>query len=282
MTRRWRNRWLRRIGLGAVASMAVCILAASVYVRTTPYPVALLAPEKSTSLVLTDRHGTVLRTMPLSTGGRAQWIALDHVPPELIDATLAGEDRRFFEHQGVDVVGVGRAALLAIRYGRVVSGASTITMQLARMVEPHRKNLPGKLWEMLTAWRLERAVGKREILEQYVNRAYYGNGAFGVEAASQRYFGKSAAALGPGEAVLLAVLPRAPRAYDPLVHLEAAMARRSHLLDLMVSAGRLSEDKRQRIDREPIVFAKADPREVSPHFAGHFVDYVMGQIGART
>jgi penicillin-binding protein 1C len=273
-----RTPWLRRIVLGGGISLAVYALAAIIYVTSVPYPVALLAPEKSTSLVLTDRQGTVLRTLPLAAGGRAEWIALEQIPSELVDATLTGEDSRFFDHGGVDVLGVGRAALLAVRYGRVVSGASTITMQLARMVEPHSKTLPGKLWEMLTAWRLERAVGKREILEQYLNRAYYANGAVGIEAASQRYFGKSAGALGPGEAVLLAVLPRAPRAYDPMVHLDAAMARRSHVLDLMVSRGLLSTDKRERIEREPIAFAKSE----SPRLAGHFIDYVMGQLGSRT
>jgi len=274
----WGSPWLRRILLGAVVSLTVCGLAALVYVRAVPYPVERLAPNKSTSLVLTDRNGAVLRTLPLAAGGRAEWIALDQIPPELIDATLAGEDRRFFDHAGVDVLGVGRAVLLAFRYGRVVSGASTITMQLVRMVEPHSKTLPGKIWEMLAAWRLERAVGKREILEQYLNRAYYGSGAVGVEAASQRYFGKSAGALGPGEAVLLAVLPRAPRAYDPMFHLDAAMARRSHLLDLMAERELLSAEKRERIEHEPIAFAKVE----SPHLAGHFVDYVMGQLGTRT
>jgi penicillin-binding protein 1C len=258
--------------------MAVCALVAVIYVRCVPYPIALLASEKSTSLVLTDRQGTVLRTLPLAAGGRAEWIALDQIPSELVDATLTGEDSRFFDHGGVDLLGVGRAALLAVRYGRVVSGASTITMQLARMVQPHSKSLLGKIREMLAAWRMERAVGKREILEQYLNRAYYANGAVGVEAASQRYFGKSASALGPGEAVLLAVLPRAPRAYDPMVHLDAALARRSHVLDLMVSRALLSTDKRERIEREPIAFAKHE----SPHLAGHFVDYVMGQLGTRS
>jgi penicillin-binding protein 1C len=151
-------------------------------------------------------------------------------------------------------------------------------MQLVRLVEPHSKTLPGKIWEMLAAWRLEHAVGKREILEQYLNRAYYAHGAVGVEAASQRYFGKSSSALGPGEAVLLAVLPRAPRAYDPMLHLDTALARRSHVLDLMVARGLLSTDKRERIEREPIAFIKSE----SPLLAGHFVDYVLGQLGTRS
>jgi penicillin-binding protein 1C len=271
---RWQP-WAWRLLVASPLAIGLGILAALVYVCCFPYPVARLAPAASTSLVLTDRDGEVLRTLPLASGGRAEWIPIDDMPAELVDATLAGEDIRFFRHRGVDAVGVGRAALLALRHGRIVSGASTITMQLARMVEPHRKNLAGKLWEMLEAWRIERKVSKRVILEQYLNRAYYGNGAFGVAAASRRYFGKPAPALGPGEALLLAVMPRAPRAYDPLRHLDAALARRAHVMDLMAERGRLAAEKRARIENEPIVFAIPE----RTRFAAHFVDYVMSQLG---
>jgi penicillin-binding protein 1C len=277
MRRVWRHRWLRRLVIASSISVALAILSALAYVRLFPYPVARLAPEASTSLVLTDRNGDVLRTLPLASSGRAEWVAIDHIPAELVDATLAAEDAHFFAHRGVDVAAVARAALLAIRHGRIVSGASTITMQLARMVQPHRKNLPGKIWEMLQAWRIERAIGKQEILEQYLNRAYYGNGAFGVEAASRRYFGKPATALGPGEALLLAVLPRAPSGYDPLVHRDAALARRAHVMDLMAEHGVLSADKRARIEGEPIAFAEPE----GAHLAGHFVDYVLAELGPR-
>jgi penicillin-binding protein 1C len=259
----------------AVLAVGLGVVVAAAYVHLVPYPIARLAPEHSTSLVLTDRNGEALRTLPLASGGRAQWIPLERMPSELVDAALAGEDVRFFSHSGVDTVAVARAVLLAVRHGRLVSGASTITMQLARMVEPHRKNLPGKLWEMLQAMRIERALGKRDILEQYFNRAYYANGAFGIEAASQRYFGKSATSLGPGEALLLAVLPRAPRGYDPLLHLDAALARRTRVMGLMAERGALSDEKRARIEHEPIVFARQD----TTHFADHFVDFVLTELG---
>lgn len=269
MRRAWRA--LPIALLLAFLAVGLGVIVAAAYVHLVPYPIAQLAPEQSTSLVLTDRNGEVLRTLPLATGGRAQWIPIEQIPSELIDATLAGEDRRFFHHRGVDALGVVRAVLLACRHGRIVSGASTITMQLARMVEPHRKSLPGKLWEMVQAMRIERALGKRDILEQYLNRAYYANGAFGIQAASQRYFGKPATSLGPGEALLLAVLPRAPRGYDPLLHLDAALARRGHVMDLLSAHGTLSDDKRARIEREPIVFTAQEPT----HFADHFVDWVL-------
>jgi penicillin-binding protein 1C len=273
----WNTRWLRKAALALSIVLTVYVLAAILYVLLIPYPVAQLAPEASTSCVLTDRHGEILRRFPLASGGRAQWLSLDRIPSELVDATLAGEDSRFFQHPGVDLASVARAIGLVIRHGRVMSGASTLTMQLVRMVEPHPKSVRAKLGEMLTALRLERAQSKRQILEQYLNRAYYGNGAYGVEAASQRYFGKPADALGPGEAILLAVLPRAPKGYDPLRHLDAALSRREHVLDLMTASGRLAPDKRARIEREPIVFAARD--HSAP--AGHFVDLVMTELGTQ-
>jgi penicillin-binding protein 1C len=263
------------VAIACAALVVLAVLVAVAYVRACPYPVARLAPQASTSLVLTDRNGEILRTLPLAGGGRASWIPLADMPPELVDATLIGEDSRFFDHGGVEAAGVARAALLALRHGRIVSGASTITMQLARMVEPHRKGLLGKLWERVQAVRIERALGKREILEQYVNRAYYGNGAFGVEAASRRYFGKAAKELGPGQSLLLAVLPRAPRSYDPLLHLDVALARRAHVMDLMAEHGVLTDEKRGRIEREPIAFTPPE----TPRFAGHFVDHVLANLG---
>jgi penicillin-binding protein 1C len=150
-------------------------------------------------------------------------------------------------------------------------------MQLARLVEPHPRSALGKIGEALTALRLERAASKQTILEQYLNRAYYGEGAFGVEAAARRYFGKPASALSPGEATLLAALPRAPRAYDPAIHPTVAVARRAHLLALMEARGLVTAEARGRADREPVVLASAPP---APTLASHFVDWVLAQLPA--
>jgi penicillin-binding protein 1C len=240
-------------------------------------------PGRGTSLVLTDRHGQTLRTIPLPGGGRARWVSLASLPPSLITATLAGEDHRFREHHGVDGAALARAALLAARAGHVVSGASTITMQLARLVRPHPRTLRGKLGEMIDALRLERATSKDAILEQYLNRAYYGEGAFGVEEGARRYFGKSAATLSDGEACLLAVLPRAPRRYDPRVALAEARARRAHVLGLMVARGWLDDDGRRRIEAEPLALVVASDREAGAADgagmpAAHFTDWVLAHL----
>lgn len=268
-------RFLRLLALASVL-LALPVVVVAIYVAV-PYPTEKLRPNDSTSLVLTDRNGEVLRVLPLRGGGRADWVTLDLVPPEVITAMLAGEDQRFFEHRGVDGRAVLRAIGLDLWHRRFVSGASTITMQLVRLVEPHPRSVRAKIVEMLDALRLERALSKREILEQYVNRAYFGNGAFGIEAAAQRYFGKPAHALSSGQATLLAVLPRAPRGYELLGHRDAALARRAHVLDLMYNRGALSVDARRVIDAEPVSLLPSEP----PRLASHFTDEVLAQLPAE-
>lgn len=251
------RRRLRQLALVAAGVAAWSAIAIAVAVLARPYDPARLTRGEGSSLVLTDRQGRTLRTLPLAGGGRARWIDLDRLPPALIAATLAGEDHRFFDHGGVDRWAIVRAAGLGARAGRAVSGASTITMQLARLLEPHPRTLPGKVGEIVDALRLERAASKQTILEQYLNRAYYGSGAFGVEMAAERYFGKSAAALSDGEATLLAVLPRAPQRYNLRVSLDEARARRAHVLSLMQARGWLDPKGRQRIESEPVAVVES-------------------------
>ncbi len=258
----------------AAAVMLAPPLMALAYVYLVPYPVERLDPAHSTSLTLTDRRGEVLRTVPLRGGGRATWVSLDRIPRSAIDATLAGEDHRFFDHPGVDLGAMVRAVVLAARERRLVSGGSTITMQLVRLVEPHPRTLVGKVREVMAALRLERAVSKETILEQYLNRAYYGNGAFGIEQAAQRYFGKPARALGAGQAALLAVLPRAPRTYDPRRALPVALARRAHVLALMEKRGLIDVEARRRIEHDPVPLTWTD----APSRARHFVDWVLASM----
>jgi penicillin-binding protein 1C len=275
------TRWKRRLRLALRAGVLVLLaltVGAGVYVVAFPYPVARLEPQRATSLVLVDRRGEVLRVLPLDGGGRAAWVTLDRIAPELIRATLVGEDHRFWRHAGVDGVAVVRAVGSAARHGRLVSGASTVTMQLVRLAEPHPRTLAGKVGEMLDALRLERALPKPAILEQYLNRAYYGNGAFGVEAAARRYFCKPAAALSTGEATLLAVLPRAPRGYDPLRHLPVALARRAQVLERMEAGGWLTLEERRRAEAEPLAFAPACAPDQPARLAPHFTDWVLAQL----
>jgi penicillin-binding protein 1C len=242
------------------------------------YPVEKLRPGESSGLMVVDRNGTLLRELPLRGGGRQTWVTLDQMRGTVVAAAVASEDHRFFEHHGVDPRGVVRAAWLALKARRAVSGASTITMQLVRLVEPHPRTVVWKVREALTAARLERILTKEQILEQYLNRAYYGNGAFGIEAAAQRYFGKPASALSLGEATFLAVLPRAPRGYDPHRHLERALERRRYVVGMLEARGIVTAEERRLVLAEPLQLRD----EPATWEAPHFVDWVLGGLPETT
>ncbi len=198
------RRHLTRLGLAAALLVLTPPVICWVAVRAGSYPRARLEPRASSSLTVLDAAGGILRQDATAAGGRESWVPLDRVSPDLVNATLASEDRRFWKHGGVDPVGIARALALDLGRGRAAFGGSTLTMQLARLVDPRPRTLWGKLREAVAAGRIERALCKREILEQYLNRVYYGNGAWGAEAAARFYFGKPAAALSLGEASLLA------------------------------------------------------------------------------
>jgi len=186
------------------------------------------------SVTLQDRNGDILAVRgPLY----ARAVGLDELPEHVPQAFLAIEDRRFFEHDGVDLRGVMRAVWANLRAGRSVQGGSTITMQLVKnlILTPDRL-LRRKLQEMRLAWQIEENLTKTEILELYLNRIYLGARAFGVEAAAQRYFSKSATELTLAEAALLAALPKAPSRLDPTVNLQAAQARAEQVLAAMLDA----------------------------------------------
>lgn len=257
--------------MAAAAALAAAVLG-------WRYDVSRLRPRESTSLSIVDRRGVALRTLPLSGGGRASWVPLSEVPAALVAATLAGEDRRFYAHAGVDPLALLRALYLDLRGAKLRYGGSTLTMQLVRLLDgsaPRRRTAWSKLRDTVNALRLERAVDKRTILEQYLNRAYYGNGAFGVEAAARHYFARPAQALSEGEAALLAVLPRAPRGYDPRRNLQAALRRRGHVLGLLLAQGGISAAQRERIEATPIQLAAPSDR---PFHAPHFVDHVLAEL----
>ncbi|MGQ0508599.1 MAG: transglycosylase domain-containing protein, partial [Myxococcaceae bacterium] len=225
----------------------------------------------SQSQQILDRKGVLLREAVNENGERARWLALEEINPLVVEATLAVEDQRFYEHTGVDWQGVARAVLNNLKRRRVVSGASTITMQLARRVQPHPRTFRGKVTETVNALRIERAMSKREILEQYLNRVSYGAGTVGIEAASQRYFGKPSSHLSLAEAALLAGLPKAPSDYNPFRNLDAARARQRVVLGRMAVTARAALDELERAGREPVRLSTA----AAPS-ALHFTEWVRG------
>jgi len=165
-------------------------------------------------------------------------VPLDQIPDVLIKATLSTEDRRFFEHYGIDVLGTMRALLTNVQANEVVQGGSTLTQQLAKnLFLSSERSLQRKIKELFLAFLLESRYTKRQILKLYFDRAYMGGGTFGVEAASQYYFGKSVRDITMAEAAMLAGLFKAPSKYSPLVDLAASRARTNQVLDNLVEAG---------------------------------------------
>jgi penicillin-binding protein 1C len=233
------------------------------------------------SLSIRDRFDRPLRLVRPTCAPRAgrQWLRYDELPALLREIAVFAEDRRFELHPGVDVLAVARAAFHDLRARRVVSGASTLTMQLVRMIAPEAHARHGWLEKLRQAWSafaLERRLSKREILEAYFNLAFFGQGAYGVGDAAETYFGKPLAHLDDSELSLLAVLPRAPSGYDLRRHLPRAQRRRSQLLARMIERGALSPERRAAIERGAIQLSER--RTPPPFRAGHFVDWALAQL----
>ncbi len=180
-------------------------------------------------------------------------VAWDEIPPLLVDAFLAAEDDRFFEHPGVDWQGLVRAAISNVSAGGVREGGGTITMQLARnTVLTNERTLRRKLKEVFLARRLEREFSKQQILTLYLNRIFLGQRAYGVGAAAQVYFDKRPAELTLAEAALIAGLPRSPSLDNPVASVERARDRRSYVLRRMAETGKISEAERAAADAVPV------------------------------
>ncbi len=258
----------------AVAALGVILAGIVGFALTHGYPVEALRPGTGEPLVLLDRAGEVMRQVP-ATGrpGRESWVPLDAVSAPAVATLLASEDQRFFDHDGVDPAAVLRSLYLNVTAGGIRYGGSTLTMQLMRMVHSRGRprTLHNKLKEALLAVWLENSADKREILEQYLNRADFGNGAVGIEAAAKRYFGKPAASLSAGEASYLMVLPRGPSYYNPLKHPKRVRDRQAHLLALLAGQGRITRAQARRALSEPV----KPTRHALPFEAPHFTDWLL-------
>jgi penicillin-binding protein 1A len=218
-----------------------------------------------------DRSGTVLGVR----GGRyAPPVDLARLPPYVPAAFVAIEDRRFYEHGGFDPRGIARAIVSDLARGRAAQGASTITQQLARnLFLSSDRTFQRKADELLYAIQLERTYSKRQLLGLYLSRIYFGSGAYGIEAASQRYFNKPASRLTLREAATLAAIPKSPVGYDPTDHAEASAQRSRLVLDAMVETGAITPAQRAKaLAQTPKVW------KIPPHDAAqYFLDWLDGE-----
>ena len=195
------------------------------------------------SPVALDRRGGWLRALPVEDGRWRIRADLDRTDPSFLRRLIALEDARFPTHPGVDLLAVARASGSALIHGRVTSGASTLTMQTARLLQPHPRTLAAKLVEMARAVQIEARLSKRQVLAAYLTLAPYGGNLEGVRAASLAYFGHGPETLTPGEQALLIALPQSPEARRPDRHPAIARAARARVLDRLVAARLLSPDE---------------------------------------
>ena len=222
----------------------------------------------------------------IQTAENRQVVTMGQISPWMPKAVVAIEDRRFYQHGGVDYVGIIRAAIADLRAHKAVQGASTITQQLVRnlYISNHERTIDRKLKEVCLARKLDAAWSKEKILAAYMNQVFYGGNAYGVEAAAQTYFSKSARKLTLPEAALLAGLPQAPSDYDPFVNKAAARARRTEVLKAMVDNGDITRAQYAEAVAQPIRLkpGKMYTSIKEPYFFSYVKDELIKQYGAET
>ncbi|WP_244813266.1 penicillin-binding protein 1C [Xanthomonas euroxanthea] len=246
------RRWLTGLRWSAVALLSAVLLLDLAF----PLP---LPKSRDTSTLVVARDGTPLRAFADRNGVWRYPASPQSVSPLYLQALLNYEDRWFWRHPGVNPWGLLRAGGQWIGQGRIVSGGSTLTMQVARILDPHTRTPWGKAKQLLRALQLEAHLSKREILTLYLERAPYGGTIEGVEAASWAYLGKPAKALSQAEAALLAVLPQSPSRLRPDRHPEAAQRARDKVLDRMVELGVWSRAQVDDARIEPVVTRSLTP-----------------------
>lgn len=269
--RKKRKSFVKKIGLFMIALLcffAVMFLSLRIYAQVAGAP-PLTVPKAS---IFLDSDNNQIGDY--FTEERRYWTDLDELSPYLIDATVAVEDKDFFEHSGFDFSRIAGAVLADIKAGGKVQGASTLTQQYARnLYLTHEKTWTRKLNEALFAYRLELFYSKEEILEGYLNTVYYGHGMYGAEAASRYFFGKSAKDLTLAEASMLAGVPKGPTYYSPLNNLEKATNRQQVILRLMNEQGKITDDEKTRATSEHVAL-KSDEWIAKKSIAPYFLDVV--------
>jgi penicillin-binding protein 1C len=232
----------------------------------------LLAPSDRGSVIVVDKSDRLLRAFTTTEGRWRLPATIEDVHPRYLAMLKAYEDRRFDSHSGVDPIAVLRATTQLVRNGRPVSGGSTITMQVARLIEErHDRTATGKLRQMLRALQMERHLDKRQIIELYLELAPFGGNLEGVRAASLAYFGKEPARLSVGEAALLVALPQSPEARRPDLHPKTAKAARDRVLDRVALAGVITRAEADHAKAEPVPTARKAFPQIAPHLAEELV-----------
>ena len=279
----------RRLRLAAGFCIGLLLAVAALYqwllADLPPIDSVELRATRPTTQIL-DRNGKLLYEAIDQDAGKQIDLTLANVPRACVQATIATEDARFFSHFGVDPLAIARALWQNINGRTVVSGGSTLTQQLARTfflspAERFEQTLHRKLREAWLAWQLERNYSKDELLALYLNQTYYGNFAFGLEAAAQVFFAKPANQLSTAECALLAGLVQYPTGYNPLADPETAKNRQLTVLRLMQDAGYLDAQSTERVAAEPLLYRSHLFDMEAPHFVMYVQSLLAEQLGSE-
>ena len=263
-------RWLVYAAIGGMLLLAILVGVA--YTQLPDYSELEKRSNLGQMVRVRAANGQVLVAVGPSFG---RWLTYDQIPPEMRAAMISTEDRRFRNHVGVDPIGIGRAITYAVLRDRRVSATSTITQQLARNIFlTNSRSFTRKVKEGILALALERKFSKDQILELYLNRVYFGGGAYGIDAASRKFFGHGADHLSLGEAAIIARLVKAPSNYSPTADIEAARARSRVVVQTMARNGFIS----------PTVAAEVNPADVriqpttKQNSVRYFTDWALPQL----
>src|SRR5262249_14083057 len=247
--------------------------------RLFPPPLGKLA---DLSVSVLDEQGRVLRTFPAADGSWRLPASAGNIDERYRRMLLAWEDKRFARHPGVDPLALLPAAWQALRYGRVVSGASTLTMQTVRLLEPRRRTIGAKLVEMARALQLEWHLDKAQILDAYLTLAPYGGNVEGVRAAARAYFGKEPDRLTDAEAALLVALPQAPEALRPDRRPVGARQARDRILQRMIELGVLTPAAAREARQQAVADSRFAAELHAPHLAERLRALASGVVAIET
>lgn len=266
--------WLKLLLTGAAAVLAVLMLYVSYCYITLPDVEDAVSHTRQPSTTIIAENGNEIFTFGNSF---AEVIYLEDLPYYVPAAVVDVEDRRFYTHFGFDVISFTRAMMVNIVKQRYAQGASTITQQVAKnLFLTPQKNIKRKVQELLLAFWLESKFSKEQILTLYLNRVYLGTGTYGIEAAANRYFGKSSRDLSLKEAAILAGMLKAPSRYNPLVNPEKAQSRAAVVLQLMFDHGTITEKEMEKALKETL----PDITKYKVEGARHFADMVYNEVNA--
>ena len=273
--KRWLIRGLKIGSVAALGALVALVIAVVVAMQSLPDYGSLKSSPNGQMIRVHAADGSVIVSIGPSFG---RWLDYREIPPVMVDAMVSTEDRRFYHHPGVDPIGMARAAWLALERrgtGRRLQGASTITQQVTRNIFLNNSYSWGrKVREMILAMALERKFSKQQILELYLNKVYFGGGAYGIDAASRKFFGHPAASLNLPEAAIIAGLVKAPSSYSPTADAEAAIGRAGVVLDLMRENGAITAAEEAAANIQDVKLAPEPPQ----NSVRYFTDWALPQL----